>query len=519
MYREPKSDTFLAVSASAVFLVVCDADVVQDILSRKDDFPKPPIVHPGLDIYGTNVVTTSGQEWKKRRRIITPHFGENYNRLAWTKGLEKTRLLVKSWSTRLPNETESPLLRNTFDDFMRLTLTITSFNMFGRDLRWPNRISTSSPSDNEDGPPTDEKLPESHKMTFQCAVKHMVYNCNILMVSPSWYLKCTPNRTHRKAGQACRELGVYLKEMVEEKRKQINSGTSKGGDLITALIRAQADEMKSAKGDAGLTEQDVIGETFMLIFTGFATTTHVLHHTIMLLAIYPEYQLKLQEDLDQILGDGELDYERYYPALAESWAGAIFHEVNRLYPALPLIPKWTPTPQYITVKGAKHLLPQNTLVLLDCCNIHRNPKYWVPPHETEEESALNEFRPQRWLKATNEGFQKPTIVGEGEGEGIVQGGSFLRPYKGSYLPWSDGQRVCLGKKYSIVELLAVYAEIFKRGSVELDVRDGETLEEARSRAKKYMAEVDPSLALKPKGREPGIRYVKRGEERYFPKKA
>lgn len=80
MYREAKSDVFIAVSASALFVVVCDPDVVTDVLARKDDFPKPPVVHPGLDIYGRNVVTTSGQEWKKHRKVITPHFGENYNR-------------------------------------------------------------------------------------------------------------------------------------------------------------------------------------------------------------------------------------------------------------------------------------------------------------------------------------------------------------------------------------------------------------------------------------------------------
>lgn len=98
-------------------------------------------------------------------------------------------------------------------------------------------------------------------------------------------------------------------------------------------------------------------------------------------------------------------------------------------------------------------------------------------------------------------------------------GAFFRPYKGSYYPWSDGQRVCLGKKYSVVELLAIYAEIFRGNSVELDVEEGETWEDARERAKKYMERVDVSLAMKTVGREPGIRYVKRGEERFFPRRS
>lgn len=510
MYREVGADVFAMVSASGVFIVVCDADVVVDVLARKDDFPKPPVVHPGLDIYGRNVVTTSGAEWRRHRKVVTPHFGESYNRLAWTKGVEKTSELVKHWSTRLPHETDGPVLRNVENDFIRLTMNITTHNMFGTNLRWPNRIAPSSQTDDgydEDGPPNDEVLAPNHKMSYQASIKHMLNNCNMLMVAPSWYLKWTPNATHRKAGVACRELGVYLNEMVDEKRREMSAGTARGGDLITALIRSEQGGEKGLGADKGLTKQEVIGETFMLIFTGHATTANALHNTITMLAIYPEYQIKLQEDLDRILGDRVPEYENDYPALAESWAGAIFHEINRLYPALPLVPKFTPSPQYITVNGTKHLIPAHTPVLLDCCNTQRNPKYWVPPHETEAVAAPDEFRPQRWLNAPGESQNTNN-----------PNGNFLKPYKGSYYPWSDGQRVCLGKKYSVVELLAIYAEVFRGHSVELDVGAGETWEEARGRAKRYMERVDSGLLLKTVGKEPGVRYVKRGEERFFPRR-
>lgn len=62
----------------------------------------------------------------------------------------------------------------------------------------------------------------------------------------------------------------------------------------------------------------------MLVFTGHATTANTLHYTIMMMALYPEYQMNLQEDLDRILGDREPEYERDYHPLVEGWAGAIF---------------------------------------------------------------------------------------------------------------------------------------------------------------------------------------------------
>lgn len=515
MYREVKSDTFLAVSASGVLVLVCDADVTHDILSRKDDFPKSPEVYPMLDIFGRNVVTTNNLEWKKHRRVITPHFGENYNRLAWMKGLEKTELLTKSWRTPLPGQSHGRLITSTAEDFMRLTLHITFLNMFGRNLRWPNRIP-AGPDDIE-GLSTDEEIPKNHTMTFQSCLHQVLEYCIVLLVAPNWYMNYSPVKAHRKAGEAYKELDLYLKEMVQEKRKEIEDHTSQGGDLISALIHAKESEEKSAKGRPGLTEQEIIGNTFMLVFTGHATTTNTLHYTIMMLAIYPEYQMKLQEELDRILGDREPTYEKDYPALAEGWAGAIFYETLRLFPSVPNLPKFAPTPVYITVQGTKHLIPGGTHIHLNTSNTHRNPKYWVKPHQTEQEAAINDFRPERWFTNTDDQLENPAKTSSKEGD-LQTPQSFFKPYNGSYFPWSEGQRVCLGKKYSIVELLAIYIVIFRKWSLELDVREGETIDQARDKAKKYVGDIDIVVALKPKGKQPGIRYVRRGEERYFPKR-
>ena len=42
-----------------------------------------------------------------------------------------------------------------------------------------------------------------------------------------------------------------------------------------------------------------------------------------MLALRPELQIKLQDDINRILGNREPDYERDYQALAEGWCGAI----------------------------------------------------------------------------------------------------------------------------------------------------------------------------------------------------
>jgi len=49
--------------------------------------------------------------------------------------------------------------------------------------------------------------------------------------------------------------------------------------------------------------------------------------------------------------------------------------------------------------------------------------------------------------------------------------SLFRPAKGAYIPFSDGPRACLGRRFAQVEILAALAVIFQKYSVELYVED------------------------------------------------
>lgn len=52
----------------------------------------------------------------------------------------------------------------------------------------------------------------------------------------------------------------------------------------------------------------------------------------------------------------------------------------------------------------------------------------------------------------------------------------------NYMPWSYGERVCPGKRFSQVELAATLAVLFRSHRVDPVSEQGETLAEARKRA-------------------------------------
>jgi cytochrome P450 len=59
-----------------------------------------------------------------------------------------------------------------------------------------------------------------------------------------------------------------------------------------------------------------------------------------------------------------------------------------------------------------------------------------------------------------------------------------------FLPWAWGQRVCPGKRFSQVELVAVLAVLFRDWRVEVVPEQGETLEQAQRRAWASSLEID-----------------------------
>jgi len=195
----------------------------------------------------------------------------------------------------------------------------------------------------------------------------------------------------------------------------------------------------------------------------------------------------------------------------------IQNETLRIFSPVINVPKCTKTPQPITFNKKTHIIPGGVQVHLDAAALHRNPRFWVPAGKTEEEAQPSNYNPERWLLETKR--TEATDFGEEDGlapEGKDTSRAFYRPYRGSFIPFSDGVRACLGRKFANVEFVAIMAVLFRDYSVELEVKEGESWEDAKRRAWEYVEDSGSIVTLQPKGPDVGIRWVKRGGEKYFP---
>ncbi|KAK4498145.1 hypothetical protein PRZ48_010801 [Zasmidium cellare] len=531
LFKKYNSDILIIVSPGANTLYVADADVNSQITARRNDFPKPVWMYKGVDVYGKNVVSTEGANWRHHRKITSPPFTEKNNVLVWQESLRQAESMMAGWTTK-ETEVSSPVW-TVATEAMRLSLHVISRAGFGVGLFWPHEKS-------------DTKIPPGHKMSYKSALETLLENLIIMILTPQWLLKYSPLKMHKVAYQAFCEWGQYMREMYNDKRAEVKSGSSRDGmDLMGALVKGAGITEESLKdpekgGSQLLTDDEILGNAFVFILAGHETAANTIHFSVLFLAMHMKSQKRLQEDLDSILGDrpaSEWDYDRDMPRLFGSMCGAVMNEELRILPPVIGIPKTTPKdqPQGLIYEGRNVTVPGSCYINLATAATHRNPKYW--PHTSEED--LVDFRPERWLLDPSKENGNTDANAYEEEEGLDFDGpdkrpdtaaSLFRPQKGAYVPFSEGYRSCLGRRFAQVEILAVIAVIFKTWTVELDVsqfmsdeefktasqeKRQEAWEKANARAKDLLENgmmTIITLQMR-KGKVP-FRFVKRGCERF-----
>ena len=349
-------------------------------------------------------------------------------------------------------------------------------------------------------------------------------------------------KVHRTVGAAVVEWGKYMDELYETKRSQVASGQSKGGmDLFDAIIRGSGivDEKNKT-----FVKSDLLGNAFVLMLAGHETTANTLHFSLILLAMNWASQKRLQEDVDKIFQGRPISqwkYEEDFPKLFGGMAAAVMNETLRLLQPVLNIPKSTAPgrPQQITLVGKQHVIPGGTHIFLSAA-IHRNPKYWPSSSDTTQPGTtqdVNRFRPERWLVDTKTADRFVDIQYDDEElrgpSGEDTSSQLFKPIKGSYIPFSDGFRSCIGRRFAQVEILAVLAVVFTQYSVELAVDEFASDEEVEKmpargleRRELYKKAVDRAddllgnqmgtiITLQLRGFSIPIRLVPRGEERFL----
>ncbi|PUU77683.1 cytochrome P450 [Tuber borchii] len=486
MYRFIRSDIFFTVTPWKVILHVADPDMAVEVLAGKGGngelYTRPDVYNSMLGLFGENVLTEEGAVWRDHRKITAPVIGKSLS-VVWEESLTQIQQMIRYYD-------KHEAINTSYRDFRRATLGVIARAGFSKVMEWcPLATAIANEKDDEG--------------SYQKCLHVLFENFMWAVIAPSWILEMLPFKALREAGGAANNFRFFVNEWFEEKKTKIELdnkttlGPSSKADLMVPLL-SKSEVIGNAFAQAHpLSLQHLANSPQIFILAGHETSAHTIANAIYLLAMYPEYQVKLQEEIDSILGDSDhnqTSYKTHFDAFSSGWIAAILFETLRLIPELTVMARQIgPTPRTFPRAGDLRpiTLPPGIEFWIHVIGLSHNPKYWTQPGKTEAESAISEFRPERWLPKSGDS-------------------TMLKPYNGSYIPFSIGARGCIGKKFAHVEFTAIMLGLFREMSVEFDSCGGrKTFDEARLECLAEMENFESKITLQPSGEMPSIKWVRR----------
>lgn len=184
-------------------------------------------------------------------------------------------------------------------------------------------------------------------------------------------------------------------------------------------------EARDEETGEGMSDRQIRDEVMTIFLAGHETTATTLAWAWYQLSLHPEVYRHLEAEVDQVL-QGRTPGAEDVPRL--TFTRMVVDETLRLYPAAWMFARTAV--QEDAVGGYR--VPEGQLVMLSPYVLHRRPDLWPNPEAFDP----SRFAPER----------------------------ALHRHKYAYLPFSGGQRVCIGNNFALMEatlLLAMTAQRFR----------------------------------------------------------
>ncbi|KAI5116491.1 hypothetical protein M0805_000625 [Coniferiporia weirii] len=229
------------------------------------------------------------------------------------------------------------------------------------------------------------------------------------------------------------------REAIEKGDEAVLAQVGKGKDIMSILLKANA--------EADLPEEELLGHMSTFVLAGHDTTTSAVSRILHLLALHPDVQSKLREEVTAARKElGDLDYDTLQ---ALPYLDAICRETMRSHTPVSLVErvavKDTVLPLKFPIKavdGKTELteitVPKNTGIFISILGANLSTKIWGDDAE--------EWKPERWLKPL------PESVSEAHLPGVYS----------QMMTFIGGGRACIGFKFSEMEMKMVLSVLLEK---------------------------------------------------------
>lgn len=316
-----------------VLLVNDPAGVRRVLVENARGYSKATIQYGALSLVtGGGLLTSDGEEWRRRRRIAQPAFHHGTLDVVAEQAAAAGARVVGAFDDH-PDGTELDVDAAC----VQATLEVVGRTLFDADLA-------------ADGERVVAAVHDALGVVVQRA----------RTPQPAWL----PTPSARRLARAVATLDRTCADVVRGRRAQGVGGRDR--DLLSLLLR-------SAEAEGGLTDAQVRDELVTLVIAGHETVASALSWTLLLLADHPRAQQRLHDELDTALADGGAPAWRDLARLP--YVRAVVDEALRLFP-----PAWVVTrraERADVVCGVR--VPAGTLVVVSPWLVHRRAADWPDP--------------------------------------------------------------------------------------------------------------------------------------------
>jgi len=355
---------------------------------------------PGFRVaFGENVLSTAGEQWERQREALDEFFYP---------------ARIREYADRMAELTERRLDR--WPDDGRLSL---------------HEELSGTALDNFFGTLFDRPLdPDGDEHLRRAASDINLWFKPSSFALPRWL----PTPARRRFGRAVETVEREAHRLLDERSREVERGEAAAGDdllsTLVALREAESESMdergseeeEDEEGGATLTDSEIVDQVVGLVFAGHDTTALAMTYALHQLGSHPGVCERFHAELDDVLGGDR-------PTLSDvsdlDVTERILNETLRLYPPIHTIPRVTTR----SVEIGGYELAADTRAHLSVWAVQRDERFWDDPHE---------WRPARWRDTS------PQDAGY------------------AYAPFGAGPRLCLGRRFALLEAQIVLALVGQR---------------------------------------------------------
>ncbi|XP_077284623.1 cytochrome P450 9e2-like [Arctopsyche grandis] len=413
-------------------IVVRDLDVIRQITIK--DFDHFQDHHGIVDevtdpLFGKNLFALKGQKWREMRATLSPAFTSSKMRAMFSLVIECAEQLSNFYVEKM-NEKEHKE-RGLIELEMKDT-----FTRNGNDVIASTAFGLKVDSLKDD-------MNEFYRMGKEATdFAGFQYIKILLFTSFPRFMKFTGMTLYKD------NVNKFFKTIVTSAMREREKFNVVRPDMIHLLMEAKKgaleyDAAQSDAKEAGFatveesnvgkqairkqwTDDDIIAQAILFLIAGFDTTATVLTFMAYELAVHPEIQQRLHEEIDDIIKEKgcKLDYDDL-PRL--KYLDMVLSETMRLWPVVTTMDricnKTYKLPPPSKDSNVEYEVEPGRSVLFPAYSIQRDAQYFENP-ET--------FDPERF---SDENKHK------------------IKPF--TYMPFGLGPRNCIGSRFALMETKAV----------------------------------------------------------------